>query len=56
MQLQRLAFAAFALLASTVLDAQGPAWPTKSIRWIIPYPPGGITDSATRMVRTCAGL
>ena len=50
MQLQRLAFAAIALLASTVLHAQGSAWPTKSIRWIIPYPPGGITDSATRMV------
>ena len=50
MQLQRLAFAALALLASTVLNAQSPAWPTKSIRWIIPYPPGGITDSATRMV------
>ena len=25
-------------------------WPNKSIKWIIPYPPGGITDSATRMV------
>jgi len=50
MQLRRLAFAALALLASTVLHAQGPAWPTKSIRWIIPYPPGGITDNATRMV------
>ena len=50
MQLQRLAFAALALLTSTVLHAQSPAWPTKSIRWIIPYPPGGITDSATRMV------
>ena len=50
MQLQRLAFAALALLAWTVLNAQGPAWPTKSIRWIVPYPPGGITDSVTRMV------
>jgi tripartite-type tricarboxylate transporter receptor subunit TctC len=48
--LQRLAFAALALLISNVLHAQGPAWPTKSIRWIIPYPPGGITDSATRVV------
>jgi tripartite-type tricarboxylate transporter receptor subunit TctC len=26
------------------------AWPNKPIKWIIPYPPGGITDSATRMV------
>jgi tripartite-type tricarboxylate transporter receptor subunit TctC len=50
MQLRRLAFAALASLVSSVLLAQGPAWPAKSIRWIIPYPPGGITDSATRMV------
>src|SRR6266567_6636434 len=50
MQLQRLAFAALALLASTALHAQGATWPTKSIRWIVPYPPGGITDGATRMV------
>ena len=50
MHLQRLAFAALAVLASTVLHAQGSVWPTKPIRWIIPYPPGGITDSATRMV------
>jgi tripartite-type tricarboxylate transporter receptor subunit TctC len=26
------------------------AWPTKPIRWIVPYTPGGITDNATRMV------
>lgn len=26
------------------------SWPSKPIRWIIPYTPGGITDSATRMV------
>ena len=50
MHLSRLAFAALALLTSTFLHAQAPAWPTKSIRWILPYPPGGITDSATRMV------
>jgi tripartite-type tricarboxylate transporter receptor subunit TctC len=25
-------------------------WPTKSIRWIVPYTPGGITDSVTRLV------
>jgi tripartite-type tricarboxylate transporter receptor subunit TctC len=41
MQLQRLALAAIALLASTFLQAQGMAWPTKPIRWIIPFP-GGI--------------
>ncbi len=50
MQLLRLALAALPLLVSTVLHAQGAAWPTKPIRWIIPYPPAGITDSATRVV------
>ena len=28
----------------------GPAWPSKPIKWIVPYTPGGITDNATRMV------
>ena len=46
----RLVLAALALLSSTVVYSQGSAWPTKPIRWIIPYPPAGITDSATRMV------
>ena len=50
MQLQRVVIAALALLGATAIHAQGPAWPTKPIRWIVPYPPGGITDSATRMV------
>ena len=26
------------------------AWPTKPLRWIVPYTPGGITDSVTRLV------
>ena len=26
------------------------AWPSKPIKWIVPYTPGGITDNATRMV------
>jgi tripartite-type tricarboxylate transporter receptor subunit TctC len=50
MQLFRLALAALMLLGSTAIQAQGTAWPGKPIRWIVPYPPGGITDSATRMV------
>ena len=34
---------------------QGPAiaqtaWPQKPIRWIIPYTPGGLTDTVTRIV------
>ncbi len=49
----RLAVAALlaisTLLPSVAAHAQG-SWPAKPIKWIIPYPPGGITDSATRMV------
>ena len=50
MQLFRLALSALMLLGSTAIQAQGTAWPGKPIRWIVPYPPGGITDNATRMV------
>jgi len=50
MQLFGLALSALILLGSTALQAQGTAWPGKPIRWIVPYPPGGITDNATRMV------
>lgn len=35
-----------ALLAAQAAHAQG--WPSKPIRWIVPYPPGGSTDIATR--------
>src|SRR5450759_1845865 len=44
----RLAVVALFLALPTLGFAQ--AWPSKPIKWIIPYPPGGITDSATRMV------
>src|SRR5438477_740782 len=41
--------------ALVALAAAGPAWPqgpypNKPIRWIVPYTPGGITDSVTRLV------
>ncbi len=37
-----------AALASGGAAAQ--AWPSKPIRWVVPYTPGGITDSTTRIV------
>jgi tripartite-type tricarboxylate transporter receptor subunit TctC len=33
---------------STVVEAQ--SYPNKPIRWVVPYPGGGITDSVTRIV------
>jgi tripartite-type tricarboxylate transporter receptor subunit TctC len=38
---------ALALSAAPHAVAQ---WPSKPIKWIVPYTPGGITDSATRMI------
>ena len=44
-----LAASAAVALAPSQLRAQ-PAWPSKPIRWVVPYTPGGITDNVTRMV------
>ena len=30
--------------------AQPSAWPARPVKWIVPYTPGGITDSVTRLV------
>lgn len=48
--LRRLAAAACAAFVSAA-SAQAPAdWPHRQIRWIVPYTPGGITDSVTRLL------
>ena len=42
------------LVALAFLSAHGDAfaqgWPSKPIRWIVPYTPGGYTDYMTRTV------
>ena len=45
-----LALACLLLGCCAFAQAQTAPLPAKAIRWIVPYPPGGITDSATRMV------
>ena len=46
----RLAVAGLLFGWCAFAQAQAGALPAKPIHWIVPYPPGGITDSATRMV------
>ena len=52
----RLFIGAVVVLAATAV--QGQTWPTKPIRWIVPYTPGGLTDNVTRLVtpRLAEGL
>ena len=50
-----LARLAAIVLASFALIAHAQPWPAKSIRWIVPYPPGGSTDIAARPVAERVG-
>jgi tripartite-type tricarboxylate transporter receptor subunit TctC len=49
-----LLFAAQAALAPSG-SAQAQSWPAKPLRWIVPYPPGGSTDIATRPIAERVG-
>jgi len=42
--------AALLLALAASLPAAAQTYPTKPIKWIVPYTPGGITDSVTRLV------
>ena len=37
-------------LTATPLIAQTPVWPSKALRLIVPFPPGGTTDNVSRLV------
>ena len=41
--------AASAAIAFAPGASRGQAWPTKPIRWVVPYTAGGLTDVATRL-------
>ncbi len=48
MPMRRVILAVLLLLAGSAYAQSG--YPSKPIKWIVPYPPGGITDSVTRMI------
>ena len=48
MTMRRIILAALLLAAGAALGQSN--YPSKPIKWIVPYPPGGITDSVTRMI------
>ena len=51
MKTRILTLCAAAMLAVSLAHAQS-AWPSKPIRWIVPFPPGGPADVVTRIVST----
>ena len=50
-----LRFLVAAVATALCATVQAQSWPAKPIRWIVPFPPGGSTDIATRPVADRVG-
>jgi tripartite-type tricarboxylate transporter receptor subunit TctC len=50
MMILRVVAALFALVVAIPLTAQAQDWPSRAIRFIVPYPAGGSTDVAARVL------
>jgi tripartite-type tricarboxylate transporter receptor subunit TctC len=50
MRVSRRALVSLCVLAIAAFPAAAQQYPNHSIRWIVPYTPGGITDTVTRLV------
>lgn len=48
--LRRRALGPALLSVCAIRDARADSWPTRSVTWIVPFTPGGITDTTSRLV------
>ena len=48
--LKGLALAAFTAASLCSAQAQAPTWPTKPVKYVVPFSPGGVSDGVARLI------